>query len=290
MTFIKRFLLLMVVVVINTALLFSNTLSILKNKNFTLKLELSKSQEQSLTKILSIEKTQLTLDEENFKNDFFGLKNAEKIRMNMIEDMFLDILSYDQKKKYKIFKKELVLGYDVFTFQKTMNFNKEQQEKVREIIIIYNNSELSAREKNRNDSTKLIMEAIDRIMLLDSSLKKILNENQLKKYDEIVLKRDSDVEFFRYKEGLILNDDQAYEVKNILLEYERANENSIGFSNSWDRKRNKRYDEKNTMIESVLKPFQLNLFHQLTKNIHKKDGANVNRNTEIDKRGDRKRF
>jgi len=261
------------VITVLTILLFTasanaNVLRMLRNENFITNLQLNNEQVKQLDKILQIEANQANLDRQNFGFSMEAMADANKRRMKMVESMFVDILDKQQQEKYNELKMEFVIGYDNLTFRKLMKFDKQQASKIDLIIDNYEKREAFEREKYRNDAKKLIGAASDRKFFLDREVEKLLTDKQKEEYETIKNRRDSDIEFFRLKEGLLLTKEQMFEVKNILNSF-RSNRSlkqadRQKMKKSGGRKGGGKGNMKYNKIKEILKPFQIKLLEQLS--------------------------
>jgi hypothetical protein len=253
----------------------ANVVIMLKNENFISNLNLSNTQIQQLNQILRIEANQANLDRQNFGFSQTAMTDANSRRMKMIESMFTDILNKEQLSKYNERKMEWVIGYDNLSFRKLMKFNKQQASEIDNIIINYEKRESFEKEKYKDNAKKLIQAASDRKFFLDREVEKLLTDKQKQEYTAIKRKRDSDIEFFRLKEGLLLNKEQMFAVKNILNSF-NSNRKLQQNNNSKTKMKGRKQGKGNikySQIKEILKPFQIKLLNQLSNNNNKKQAS-----------------
>jgi len=256
---------------------YSNILLMFKDDNFVKQLELNNNQKEKMEQIFKIEEKQAILDRENFGFSAESMREANKRRMHMVESMFTDMLTQIQQKTYIELKNEWIVVYDNLTFRKIMDFTKAQKLQIDEIINKYEIKEQREKEMYRRVASKLISSASDRKFFLDTAIEKILTEEQEKEYEIIKLKRDSDVEFFTFKEGLLLNESQFFEVKNILnsIREQREHKRKDSYSNKESKKKGrgkgKTTGDKFYQLKQILHSFQIKLLEQLVGNKDKKN-------------------
>jgi hypothetical protein len=105
---------------------------------------------------------------------------------------------------------------DAEELSRQLALTEEQEVRVQEIMKTIDAQAVKDREFNRENGSALIQAAHRRIAMMDSLIEELLTPAQIEKYKIIKMERDSDEEFFELKEGLLLTDEQALQVKYIL--------------------------------------------------------------------------
>jgi hypothetical protein len=105
---------------------------------------------------------------------------------------------------------------DADELSRQLALTEEQKVHVQEIMKTIDAQAEKDRELNKENALALIQAAQRRKAMMDNLIEKLLTPKQIEKYETIKMERDSDEEFFELKEGLLLTDEQALQVKNIL--------------------------------------------------------------------------
>ena len=183
------------------------------------------------------------------------------------------------------------LAEQVMKIQKRLALDDAQTAKVREIL----EKEQAAAVKDRgtfyNDALSLIKTAYDRKKEKEAQVEALLNPVQKEKFKDMVKMTRYDHDLFELTEGLMLNDEQAFTVEGILIDYynkfkemmpegmgpgegpgpgtpmpppDKGMKSSYGFgSMKGMMKSNER--KKNKAIKKVLTTSQKELFEQIQK-------------------------
>jgi len=101
----------------------------------------------------------------------------------------------------------------------SFDLDEIQTAKIREILEKDRDRAGKDRETFKSNALELIRAAYDRRKNTTTEIETILNTGQKEEFKESLKMNRFDREFFELSEGLILNDDQAFTVEGILIEY-----------------------------------------------------------------------
>lgn len=184
-----------------------------------------------------------------------------------------------------------LLSEQVTKLKNQLMLDESQVAKLREILEKEQSTAAKDRETFKNNALKLIQAAYDRKKEKETQVEALLNPVQKEKFKEIEKMSRFDRDLFELTEGLLLNDDQAFTVEGILIDYYnkvkeimpegRWGDEGGGPDMSMPTPRNKMgahrefrlmksmiksfERKKNKAIEKVLTPGQKILFEQIQK-------------------------
>jgi len=101
----------------------------------------------------------------------------------------------------------------------SFDLDEIQTAKVREILEKDRDRAVKDRETFKSNALELIRAAYNRRKNTNTEIETILNTGQKEEFKESLKMNRFDREFFELSEGLVLNDDQAFTVEGILIEY-----------------------------------------------------------------------
>jgi hypothetical protein len=187
------------------------------------------------------------------------------------------------------------LSEPVMRLKKNLILDETQTAKVREILEKDRAQAVKDRETFKENAISLIQVAYDRRDTTNMQIESLLNPEQKEKFKEIVKMTRFDRDLFELTEGLCLNDEQAFIVEGILIDYYNAVKGMIpeemrpegedkgsgrfgpmapptgmrefGFLRSMMKREEKK---KNKAIKKILFTHQKELFKQINKDRKKK--------------------
>lgn len=107
----------------------------------------------------------------------------------------------------------------VIKLQKRLALDDAQTVKVREILEKEQAAAVKDRETFKTNALSLIQTAYDRKKEKEAQVEALLNPLQKEKFKDVVKMTRFDRDLFEFIEGLVLNDEQAFTVEGILIDY-----------------------------------------------------------------------
>lgn len=111
------------------------------------------------------------------------------------------------------------LAEQVTKFKNSLELDDAQTAKIRDILVKDRDRAAKDRETFKTNALDLIRAAQNRRKNTNTEIEALLNPNQKEEFKEASKMNRFDREFFELNEGLLLNDDQAFTVEGILIEY-----------------------------------------------------------------------
>lgn len=111
------------------------------------------------------------------------------------------------------------LAEQVTKLKTRLELDETQTAKVREILEKEQAQAVKDRESFKTDAVKLIEVAYERREDTNARIESLLNPDQEEEFQELLKMTRFDRELFELTEGLMLNDDQAFTVEGILIDY-----------------------------------------------------------------------
>lgn len=111
------------------------------------------------------------------------------------------------------------LTEQVMKFQKPLALDDTQTAKVREILEKEQAAAVKDRDTFYNNALSLIKAAYDRKKEKEAQVEALLNPIQKEKFKDVVKMTRFDHDLFELTEGLVLNDEQAFTVEGVLIDY-----------------------------------------------------------------------
>jgi hypothetical protein len=187
------------------------------------------------------------------------------------------------------------LSEQVMKLKEKLKLDDTQLAKVREILEKDRAQAVKDRETFKENAISLIQVAYDRRDTTNTQIESLLNPDQKERFKEIVEMTRFDRDLFELTEGLCLNDEQAFTVEGILIDYYNAVKGMIpeemrpeggdeksgrfgrmippegmrGFGRLREVMR-EREKKKNKAIEKILTKEQKELFKQIKEDRKKK--------------------
>jgi len=114
------------------------------------------------------------------------------------------------------------LSEQVMKLKRKLKLDDTQTTKVREILEKDQAQTVKDRDTFKENAISLIQVAYDRRDTTNTQIESLLNPDQKERFKEIVEMTPFDRDLFELTEGLCLNDDQAFTVEGILIDYYNA--------------------------------------------------------------------
>ncbi len=111
------------------------------------------------------------------------------------------------------------LAEQVMKLQKRLALDDTQTAKVREIFEKEHAAAVKDRDSFNNNALNLIQKAYDRKKEKEAQVEVLLNPLQKEKFKDVVKMTRFDRDLFELIEGLVLNDERAFTVEGILIDY-----------------------------------------------------------------------
>lgn len=111
------------------------------------------------------------------------------------------------------------LAEQVMKLQKRLALDESQTAKVREILEKEHAAAVKDRETFKTNALSLIQTAYDRKKEKEAQVEALLSPLQKEKFKDVVKMTRFDRDLFELIEGLVLNDEQAFTVEGILIDY-----------------------------------------------------------------------
>ena len=197
-------------------------------RQLTVRLDLSGEQAAKINSIISSSQAQMTRDREMFGDNEPALIEMAKKRRDMTEMHIRAVLTPGQLEKYQPVKDPLYLDDEVVSLMEKLAMTYPQAYKTAEIMELENKQALLDRETYKRSALALISAARARRELADIRIQDYLNPQQQQKFSAFKQERDTDNEFFELEEGLILDQEQATKVRQILEDFHQSTMETMG--------------------------------------------------------------
>jgi len=183
------------------------------------RLDLTREQADKIKSIISAAEEQMTRDRQMFKGNDPALIETAKKRRDMTDMHIEAVLNPGQQKKYPEVKPIIHLDDQVISLMEILVMTYPQAYKTAEVMEVEKKQAQLDRETYEKSALALISAATARKEMADTHIQGFLNSQQQQKFYAFKQKRDTDIEFFELKEGLILDREQTVKVKQILEDF-----------------------------------------------------------------------
>ncbi len=150
------------------------------------------------------------------------------------------------------------LSEQVIKLKEKLKLDDTQTAKVREILEKDRAQAVKDRETFKENAISLIQVAYDRRDTTNMQIESLLNPDQKERFKEIVEMTTFDRDLFELTEGLCLNDEQAFTVEGILIDYYNVVKGMIP-----EEMRTERGDEQSRVFGRMIPPIGMRGFGRL---------------------------
>lgn len=179
-------------------------------------LDLTEEQADKIKSIISAAEDQMTRDRDMFKGNEPALIETAKKRRDMTDMHIEAVLNPEQQEKYPEFKTIIHLDDQVISLMEILTMTYPQAYKTAAVMEMEKKQAQLDRETYKKSALALISAATARREMADTQIRDCLNPQQQQKFYVFKQERDADIELFELKEGLILDQEQAVKIKQIL--------------------------------------------------------------------------
>lgn len=142
-----------------------------------------------------------------------------KIKIIALVVLSVSLFAQGQDKTYPAVDPADSLTERVTKLKNNLDLDEAQTAKAREILEKDRDQAARDRETYKTNALELIRAAQNRRKNTNVEIETVLNTEQKEEFKESSKMNRFDRDFFELREGLILNDDQAFTVEGILIEY-----------------------------------------------------------------------